>query len=97
MLALPPTQHTVLHPNTCAAVYEACTYTESTHFFFCHPFLTWMYSSDEDSSVEEEEQQHQHVRKMMFVAAFTMTVTFRILGPNTRNIFMILQGFFICL
>src|ERR1700737_3514921 len=75
MLALAPTQHIILPPNTCAAVYEACTYTESTHFFFRHPFLTWMYSSDasEDSSVEEEEQQHQHIRKMMFAAAFTVT------------------------
>ena len=34
-----------------------------------------MYSSDKDSSTRdllEEEQQHQHVRKMMFMAAFTM-------------------------
>src|ERR1700722_17796616 len=73
MLALAPTQHTILRSNACAAVHEACTYTESTHFFFRHPFLTWMYSSDADSSVEEEQQQHQHVRKMIFAAAFTMT------------------------
>ena len=72
MLALAPMQHTVLHPNTCAAVYKAMYIRGVNTFFFHHPFLTWMYSSDEDSSEAEEEQRHQDVRKMMFVAAFTM-------------------------
>jgi len=33
-----------------------------------------MYSSDEDSSEVEEEQRHQHIRKMMFMAAFTTDI-----------------------
>ena len=59
-------------------VYEAM-YIHGIHSFFSHHsldrLLPWMYSSDEDSSIGdslEEERQHQHVRKMMFMAAFTM-------------------------
>ena len=59
-------------------VYEAM-YIHGIHSFFSHHsldrLLPWMYSSDEDSSIGDsldEERQHQHVRKMMFMAAFTM-------------------------
>lgn len=63
-----------LCPNTCAAVYKAMYIHGVTTLFFHCPLdclLTWMYSSDEDSSEAEEEQRHQHVRKMMFMAGFT--------------------------
>ena len=59
-------------------VYEAM-YIHRIHSFLSHHsldcLLPWMYSSDKDSSIgdsSEEERQHKHVRKMMFMAAFTM-------------------------
>ena len=59
-------------------VYEAM-YIHGIHSFLSHHsldrLLPWMYSSDEDSLIgdsSDKEWQHQHVRKMMFMAAFTM-------------------------
>ena len=54
-------------------------YIYGIHLFLSHHsldhLLPWRYSSDKDSSIRDsldEERQHQHVRKMMFMAAFTM-------------------------
>ena len=50
----------------------------STFYYHLDYFSLSMYSSDEnpsDSSEAEEEQQHQHVRKMMFMVAFTVANT----------------------
>ena len=59
-------------------VYEAM-YIHGIHSFLSHHsldhLLPWMYSSDKDSSIRDsldKEWQHQHVRKMMFMVAFTM-------------------------
>ena len=76
MLAL--ATNTACHHNTCTEVYNAI-YIHKINTFFYHldHFSLLMYSSDKNpsDSLEAEEEQHQHVRKMMFMAAFTVANT----------------------